>query len=112
MKIEITNRHDLLQCYGRGDKVKFLFFWGHTSKSKSVVGPECLSQWYPSSFSVSGTTYPTAEHYMMVQKASLFGDQNAAGRILESGAPTAVKQIGRRYQGSMKTSGKRSGPIL
>ena len=34
-----------------------------------------LSQWYESPFEVDGVTYQTAEMWMMVQKAKLFGDE-------------------------------------
>lgn len=33
-----------------------------------------LSQWYKCSFAHEGVTYVTAEMWMMVQKAKLFGD--------------------------------------
>ncbi|KAK0363510.1 hypothetical protein LTR94_014955 [Friedmanniomyces endolithicus] len=34
-----------------------------------------LSQWYESAFEVDGVTYLTAEMWMMIQKAKLFGDE-------------------------------------
>lgn len=34
-----------------------------------------LSQWYDCAFEHQGTTYRTAEEWMMVQKAKLFGDE-------------------------------------
>lgn len=34
-----------------------------------------LSQWYESAFEVDGVTYVSAEMWMMVQKAKLFGDE-------------------------------------
>ena len=41
-----------------------------------------LSQWYESAFEVDGVTYETAEMWMMVQKAKLFGDEvRGAGRV-------------------------------
>lgn len=34
-----------------------------------------MSQWYESAFEVDGVTYATAEMWMMIQKARLFGDE-------------------------------------
>ena len=34
-----------------------------------------LSQWYESAFEVDGVTYESAEMWMMIQKAKLFGDE-------------------------------------
>lgn len=34
-----------------------------------------LSQWYECAFEVDGVTYLTAEMWMMIQKAKLFGDE-------------------------------------
>ncbi|NUP12741.1 MAG: NADAR family protein [Polyangiaceae bacterium] len=73
----------------------YLFFWGHTAKRPGVVGKECLSQWYPASFVVDGTTYSSAEHFMMAKKALLFGDEDAAGRIVLAKSPAEAKELGR-----------------
>ena len=62
-----------------GLRPKFVFFWGHTSRS-NALGPECLSQWYPARFEVDGVHFPTAEHFMMAEKARLFGE----ARVTES----------------------------
>lgn len=50
-----------------GENLKFLLFWGN-QKSKEVT-KSCLSQWYESKFEVNGVEYPTAEHFMMAEKA-------------------------------------------
>ena len=47
-----------------------LFFWREFEEPYGF-----LSQWYESSFDVDGVTYLTAEMWMMVQKARLFGDE-------------------------------------
>ena len=47
-----------------------VFFWRETE-----VPFGFLSQWYESSFEVDGVTYQSAEMWMMVQKARLFGDE-------------------------------------
>ncbi|MCR6640246.1 MAG: NADAR family protein [Sporocytophaga sp.] len=41
-------------------------------------------------------TYKTAEHWMMAQKALLFGDKEAYEKILIAGSPKEAKTIGRQ----------------
>jgi len=43
--------------------------------------------------------YPTAEHFMMAEKARLFGDDEARARILKAGSPAAAKKLGRTVRG-------------
>ena len=74
---------------------KYLHFWGHTPKKAGVVGAECLSQWYPAPFEVDGVRFATAEHYMMWGKARLFGDEEAAAKIVAAGHPKQAKDLGR-----------------
>ena len=74
---------------------KYLFFWGHTPNRPGTVGAECLSQWYPAPFEVDGVQFATAEHYMMWGKARLFGDEEAAARIVAAGHPKQAKDLGR-----------------
>lgn len=69
---------------------RFLFFWGH-----QTPGPGYLSQWWPAPFTVDGTVYATAEHYMMAEKALLFGDEEAAEAIVAASHPRRAKDIGR-----------------
>jgi ribA/ribD-fused uncharacterized protein len=65
-----------------------LFFYG---------GP--LSQWYPSPFTLDGLHYSTAEQYMMVAKASFFGDQDILTKILNTSNPREQKALGRQVRG-------------
>ncbi len=74
---------------------KYLFFWGHTPSADGAVGKECLSQWYASPFEVEGVTYATAEHWMMAQKALLFGDPASAEAICRTTHPGEAKKLGR-----------------
>ncbi|AJQ96023.1 NADAR family protein [Gynuella sunshinyii] len=96
--LEIRNQAQLIDCVNHGHKVKYVFFWGH-QKPSSGVSKTCFSQWYESEFEVDGVTYPTAEHFMMAEKARLFDDHDAAQRILKAGNPGEVKRIGRSVQG-------------
>jgi ribA/ribD-fused uncharacterized protein len=77
------------------NNLDYLFFWGHTPKEKGKIDKYCFSQWFPSPFVVEGVTYSTAEHWMMVKKALLFGDQEQYEKILSSDSPAKAKQCGR-----------------
>jgi ribA/ribD-fused uncharacterized protein len=94
------NREQLIACVDDSTRAApdFLFFWGHHARSP-FVGKECLSQWYPSPFVVGEETLPTAEHYMMVAKARLFGDEVAASAMLATVDPAEVKKLGRMVVG-------------
>lgn len=83
----------------RGERLKFLFFWGHRPPRDGGLGPACLSQWWPTRFTVDGVDYPSSEHYMMAAKARLFGDDTAAARILNAPHPGAAKALGRQVVG-------------
>lgn len=95
----IRSKEELITFITEGNKVKYLFFWGHTPKDDSIVGKECLSQWYESAFEIDGIHYPTAEHYMMAEKARLFNDNDALMKILESKHPGDAKKLGRTVKG-------------
>lgn len=92
----IRSVETLLRRLEAGETPKYLYFWGHTPADKSRVGKECFSQWYPAPFTVDGDTYPTAEHYMMAEKARLFGDETTRQAILKAAHPNDAKKLGRR----------------
>ncbi|WP_443750622.1 NADAR family protein [Asticcacaulis solisilvae] len=77
----------------------FLFFWGHQPSKDGRITSSCLSQWWQSAFEVDGVVYRTAEHWMMVHKARLFGDDETATKILAAESPKQVKQLGREARG-------------
>lgn len=83
----------------RGERIRFLFFWGHRPERDGSVGQGCLSQWWPAAFVVDGLTFATAEHYMMWRKAMLFGDEASAEKILGAGDPKQAKELGRGVRG-------------
>lgn len=93
----MENRQDLINYIQAGNRPKYVFFWGHTQTSTNAT-KACLSQWYPSSFEISGYYYPTAEHYMMAQKAALFDDKSALELILKTKHPAEAKKIGRTIE--------------
>jgi len=84
--------------FNSGEKLKFVFFWGHQA-SKGTVTSSCFSQWYGASFTVDGQRYATAEHFMMAEKAALFGDKVTRSEILNAPNPGAAKALGRKVQG-------------
>ncbi|HSA49975.1 MAG TPA: NADAR family protein, partial [Yinghuangia sp.] len=59
----------LLALAATGRRLKFLHFWGHKPQADGSIGAGCLSQWWPSPFTMDGVTYATAEHWMMAGKA-------------------------------------------
>ncbi|MEU6414427.1 NADAR family protein [Microbispora sp. NPDC046933] len=82
-----------------GRTLRYLYFWGHRPARDGGVGPGCLSQWWPVAFTEDGHTFASAEHYMMAHKAWLFGDAQAAERILAAGHPGEAKALGRAVRG-------------
>jgi ribA/ribD-fused uncharacterized protein len=94
----IRSREDLLRAIKSGLRPQYLFFWGHKPLPNGEVGKSCLSQWWPAPFSLGGISYPTAEHFMMAEKARLFGDEDARAQVLRAGSPKAAKQLGRQVK--------------
>lgn len=93
------NRAELVAALDAGKEVGFLCFWGHTPKTPTRVDASCLSQWFPRPFVALGVTYATAEHFMMAEKARLFGDADALRAILASTGPKEAKALGRTVRG-------------
>jgi len=89
---------DLRSRFNAGDRPQFIFFWGHRA-SKNGVTTSCFSQWYNASFVVDGQHYPTAEHFMMAEKAALFGDLDARQQVLQAEDPATAKALGRQVRG-------------
>ncbi|MDE6579498.1 MAG: NADAR family protein [Ruminiclostridium sp.] len=89
----------LIEKYNSGEKIKFLFFWGHTPSFNGTVTKACFSQWWDCRFTVDGTEYHTAEQYMMSQKAVLFSDEKVRQEIMEAVHPKQYKALGRKISG-------------
>jgi ribA/ribD-fused uncharacterized protein len=87
---------DLQLRFNSGERIKFVYFWGHQPPKDGSISQTCFSQWYASPFEEEGVTYLTAEHYMMAAKARLFKDQEACRRILDSKTPGEAKAEGRK----------------
>ena len=89
---------DLRLRSNAGETFEFVFFW-ESEPGETTVSAKCFSQWYESPFVVDGRLYPTAEHFMMAQKASLFGDQATLDKVLRAPSPEVAKALGRQVVG-------------
>lgn len=78
-----------------GEAFRYLFFWGHRPRKDGVVSASWFSQWFEAPFTHDGIHYPTAEHFMMAEKARLFGDDAALAAVLAVESPGAAKAAGR-----------------
>ncbi len=88
----VTDRFD------NGETLKYIFFWGHSHKNSEDLGKFVFSQWYPSPFKVDNIEYKTTEHWMMANKASLFGDTEIFKKIIVADKPGEVKELGRQIR--------------
>ncbi|WP_190125214.1 NADAR family protein [Streptomyces inusitatus] len=90
-----TRTDELIRRAGAGERIEYLRFWGHRPRRDGRIGTGCLSQWWPSPFTVDGVRYATAEHWMMAAKARLFGDLDAERLALDARTPAEAKKAGR-----------------
>lgn len=87
---------NVVERFQKKEKLKFLFFWGHTVKDE--ITKSCFSQWFPFQFEENGISYKTAEHYMMAGKAKLFNDEEILEQILNAETPNEAKSLGRKVK--------------
>lgn len=85
-------------AFENGEKLEYLFFWGHRATKGGTISKSCLSQWWACTFEVEGTTYSSAEQYMMAEKARLFGDEPIRQEILKIQDPNKIKSLGRKVK--------------
>jgi hypothetical protein len=78
---------------------KYIFFWGHQPRQDGAIGQSCFSQWFERGFTWKGINYPTAEHWMMAEKARLFKDDEILERILDARTAPEAKKLGRMVKG-------------
>lgn len=93
----ISSREALIAEMEQGFQPEFVFFWQVDAESEERR--EYLSQWYPAEFVIDDVTYLTAEHYMMAEKARVFGDDGIRNAILRTFSPETVKKLGRMVRG-------------
>jgi ribA/ribD-fused uncharacterized protein len=98
MMLNLT-KEALMIAIDQGLAPEYLFFWGHQKAKDGSIIKSCLSQWWQSPFVVEGVNYATAEHYMMVEKARLFGDEGIIPSILHAETPKEAKALGRKISG-------------
>ncbi|MFG1999562.1 NADAR family protein [Spirillospora sp. NPDC048911] len=92
---DVRSVADVCRLHDQGERLKYLYFWGHQPGKLGEVGSGCLSQWWPEHpFTVDGVDYRSAEHWMMAGKARLFGDDAILARILETNSPAEAKALG------------------
>jgi ribA/ribD-fused uncharacterized protein len=92
------DRKALLSAVSAGAQPKYLLFWGHTPRTAGV-GKHVLSQWWPAAFTVEGVQYRSSEHFMMAEKARLFGDAATRDAIMATSKPGHAKALGRTVSG-------------
>lgn len=85
--LDIKSKRTLLALLAEGKTFTYHCFW---------AGP--FSQWHPAPMKVDGKFYPTAEHYMMAEKARLFNDQEAEKEIMKASGPREAKAWGRKVK--------------
>jgi len=92
------SRDSLIEQIDGGREFDYLLFYGHKASPDNSVTASCCSQWFPAEFKIDGVNYPTAEHYMMAEKARLFGDSEMLENILLCKTPKEAKAFGRKVQ--------------
>ena len=83
-----------IENFEKGERDKYLFFWGHQKSKDGTLTASCFSQWWTSPFVVDDVRYNTAEHWMMAQKAFLFNDKEIFAKIT---AANSAVEIGRAH---------------
>ncbi|MEZ0091644.1 NADAR family protein [Streptacidiphilus sp. EB129] len=96
---QARSREELAGLTAAGARPKWLMFWGHRPQRDGSIGAGCLSQWWPSAFTVDGVGYATAEHWMMAGKARMFDDEASIPAILAARTPAEAKNLGRLVRG-------------
>jgi ribA/ribD-fused uncharacterized protein len=94
--LRIRDRETLVGAWNEGQRFEFLMFWGRKGHDTSKIGPYVFSQWHFSDFEIAGQVYPTAEHFMMSQKALAMDDFDTLAKILECAGPDEAKALGRQ----------------
>lgn len=92
-------RDTVIKRFNDGERMKYIFFWGHKPSADGSITKSCFSQWYDCCFTVDGVEYSTAEQYMMSQKALLFGDNKIYSEIMNAYHPKQFKDLGRKISG-------------
>ncbi|HMY03366.1 MAG TPA: NADAR family protein [Candidatus Obscuribacter sp.] len=92
------SKDKLIEQIEQGQEFDYLLFYGHKASEDGTVIASCLSQWFPADFEIDGIKYPTAEHFMMAEKARLFDDSDMLNNILSCKTPKEAKAFGRKVR--------------
>ncbi len=90
--------YSIQKDFKKGERMKYLFFWGHQPSKDGSITKTCLSQWWMSSFMINDETYCCMEQYMMAEKARLFNDNETLMEIMKSNHPKQIKDLGRQVK--------------
>jgi ribA/ribD-fused uncharacterized protein len=94
------DKASLIESVRKGNRPRYVFFWGHKSRhTDGRISKEVFSQWWVAPFEIEGQRYASAEHWMMAEKARLFGDEVARIKILAASSPGQAKSFGRTVNG-------------
>jgi ribA/ribD-fused uncharacterized protein len=93
------NQQNLIIAINQGETFKYISFWGHQPSKDGTITKTCFSQWWLSSFVVDEIEYKTAEHWMMAEKARLFGDEETLAKVIACETPAEAKKLGRQVKG-------------
>lgn len=96
---DVRNAQQLIALLRQGVEPRYLHFWGHRAGPGTSVTKACFSQWYEAPFVVDGVSYPSAERFMMAEKARVFGDSAIRQRVLDARTPAEAKALGRQVSG-------------
>ncbi|CAM2010552.1 NADAR family protein [Acanthopleuribacter pedis] len=98
MQPPILDWDSLKQQIQQGASPRYLFFWSGSKGKKGTVSKNCFSQWWREPFEAEGVTYASAEHFMMAEKARLFGDSDIQAQVIEGSDPRKAKALGRKVK--------------
>lgn len=88
----------LTRSLQQGQAFKYIYFWGHQPTHDGSISKTCFSQWWLADFKVDEIIYPSAEHWMMAEKARLFNDEEILAKILKAQTPGEAKKLGRKVR--------------
>lgn len=93
----IRSVDSLVEAMQKGERPKWLFFWGHSPRKDGRVSSTCFSQWWSGHpYEIDGVRYATAEHWMMAEKARLFHDEATLAKVLAAPSAAQAKALGRK----------------
>lgn len=93
------NIHELQKAVKEGQSFDYLFFWKRSDKHGYMS-----NWWNKHQLEIDGVIYPTAEHWMMCEKARMFGDDLIEAKILANNDPAIAKGLGRKVHGFIQST--------